>query len=247
MRGLWSVHGYDSISGQSRWQRRRNLTDRILSPTEAVLIAHPLCLAVFKVNLQHILAGANYTDRSMRPGIEDFSPVVAVLIRCNVGVIALDRKGQPVGPMAAAQGNGFLEEWGHRIARVPDIDMRISPITALPDLALVGRPADPVHQTGTVVWMLCKFSGRNAAGVQIGNLHAPQAGHVVDDVTARAIDRIGAENAGVKARFVSLRSCSDQSGTGNCHRRRRPSFPGRAARTADTECRETASKNTPCG
>src|SRR5215472_8039473 len=173
MRGLWSVHGYDSISGQSRWQRRRNLTGQILSPTEAVLIAHPLCLPVFKVNLQHIFAGADYTDRSMRSGIEDFGPVVAVLIRCNVGVIALDRKGQPVGAMAAAQGSGLLEDRSHRIAHVPDIDMRISPITALPDFGLVGRPADPVHQTRTVVWMLCKFSGRNAAGVQTGNLHAP--------------------------------------------------------------------------
>src|SRR5215831_18107555 len=47
--------------------------------------------------------------------------------------------------------------------------------------------------------MLRKAGGDNAAALELGNLHPPKAGYVVHHVAARAIDRVGPENAGVRA------------------------------------------------
>src|SRR5204862_4944789 len=90
-----------------------------------------------------------------------------------------------------------FEDGRHRLAHVPDIDMRVLPIAALPDLALIGRPADPVHQSRTLARALRQFGGDDAAGLQVGDLHAPEAGHVVHDITAGAVDRVGTEDAGI--------------------------------------------------
>src|ERR1041385_7334617 len=73
-----------------------NLAGAVCSPTDTVLIANPLYLAVRKVNLEHVFAGADHAHRSMRPGIEDFGAVIAALVWGNVSVVALDRESQPV-------------------------------------------------------------------------------------------------------------------------------------------------------
>jgi hypothetical protein len=91
-----------------RMVRTRTLAGAVCSPTNTVLIAYPLYLAVLKVNLEHIFAGSDHADGSMRVGIEDFGPVVAVLVWINVSVVALNREREPVRATPAAQGEGLL-------------------------------------------------------------------------------------------------------------------------------------------
>src|SRR5256885_13097662 len=98
----------------------------------------------------------------MRASIENLCPVVAALVRRTLAVIAPDREGQPVRAAAAAQRPCLFEDGRHRLAHVPDIDMRVLPIAALPDLALIGGPADAVHQAGTLARALRQFGGDNA-------------------------------------------------------------------------------------
>src|SRR5437764_13836581 len=80
--------------------------------------------------------------------------------------------------------------------------MRVLPVAALPDFALVRCPADPVHQTRTTIRMLCELGGHDPAGLEIRILHAPQAGHIIRYVPAFPIDRVGSENADIRPYLV---------------------------------------------
>src|SRR5260370_34520883 len=115
------------------------------SSADAELIAHLADLAVDEVDFEHVLRRPDPPDRGMAFRIKDLGSVVAVFVRRDIAVIAVDREGQPVRAAAAAQRQRLLHDRGHRISHIPDIDVRIAWGAALPDLVLIGCPADSVH------------------------------------------------------------------------------------------------------
>ncbi len=135
----------------------------------------------------------------MGVSVEYLGGVVAALVGRDIGVVAFNVEGQPMCPAAAFHADPLQQNWGHRIAHAPHIDVRIARAAALPHLALVGGPANPVQQPGFAGRMLSKAGGDDPAAPELGNLHPPQASHVVHHVAAHAIDRKGPKNAGVRA------------------------------------------------
>src|SRR5262245_60934755 len=75
--------------------------------------------------------------------------------------------------------------------------MRVIPAAALPDLGLVGSPTDAVQQPRIAGRMIRDARSDDLAGLQIGDLHSPEASDIVDSVVARAVDCIGSEDARV--------------------------------------------------
>src|ERR1700739_962398 len=91
----------------------------------------------------------------MGAGIEDFGSIRAVFVGRDIPVVALYVEGQPVRSAAAAQRQPVLQDRGHRITHIPDVDMRVAPAATLPYLGLVRRPPDPVQQSSIarrMVW-----------------------------------------------------------------------------------------------
>src|SRR3954451_4417358 len=75
--------------------------------------------------------------------------------------------------------------------------MRVIPAAALPDLSLVGCPANAVQQPRIAGWMIRDARGDDLTCLQIGDLHSPETSDIVDSVVARAVDCVGSENSRV--------------------------------------------------
>src|SRR5216684_4677777 len=161
-------------SPRSRSFAWRPLNLRALFSSDPELIADPADLAVGEIDFQHILRRADRADRGVAADVEDFGSVVAVFDRRDVAVIAVDRKGQPVRSASTVQPQWFFQDRRNRIPHIPDEDARVARAAAVPDLAFVGGPADPVQQPEIAGRIAGQFRRDDLAGCQIGDLHAPQ-------------------------------------------------------------------------
>src|SRR5580693_1675487 len=109
----------------------------------------------------------------MGAGIEDFGSIRAAFVGGDITVVALYIEGQPVRSATAAQRQSILQNRGHRIMHIPDVDVRVTPSATLPDLSLVGRPADAVQQSGFARRMVRDACSDDLTGLEIGDLHSP--------------------------------------------------------------------------
>ena len=73
--------------------------------------------------------------------------------------------------------------------------MGITPDAILLDLPLIGRPADPVYQFDIAGRVFRDAGGDNVPGADIGDLHSPEACHIIHDIAAGAVDRIRSEDS----------------------------------------------------
>src|SRR5437763_12315938 len=76
--------------------------------------------------------------------------------------------------------------------------MRVTPAAALPDLGLVGRPADAVQQSRIAGRMVRDARRDDLSGLEVGDLHSPEVSHIVYGVAARAVDRVRSEDARIR-------------------------------------------------
>jgi hypothetical protein len=67
-----------------------------LSAPNPVLITHSADLAVYKVDLDHVLGGFDEADGSVGAGIEDFGSVAAAFVGRDITIAALYIEGQPM-------------------------------------------------------------------------------------------------------------------------------------------------------
>src|SRR5215469_6870434 len=130
----------------------------------------------------------------MSVGVKDLGSVGAVFAGRHIAVISLYVEGQPVRSVAASQGQPLSHDGSHWIGHTPDVNARVIPRAVLPDLALIGGPADPMQQAGVARRVVLNICGDDPTRLEVGDLHPPQILHVVDHVVAFAVDGIGSED-----------------------------------------------------
>src|SRR5262249_16006938 len=142
--------------------RRRRAHDA----PDAIVIADAADLAVGKIDFDHILRRADHAHGLVGMSVEYLGIVSAVLVGRDIGVVAFNVEGQPMGAGAGFHTAPLRHDRGHRIAHAPYIHVRIARAAALPYLALVGRPANPVQQPGLAGGMLRKARSHDAAAFE---------------------------------------------------------------------------------
>src|SRR5262249_21017228 len=134
----------------------------------------------------------------MRAGVKYLRLIIGVLAGRDISEIAFYIERHPVRSCSASEGQLLLYRRSHRVQHAPDVH-EWDTAAALPNFTLVRSPADSMQQPGLSGRMIWDAGGDDLARFDISYLHSPEAGHVVHDTAAHALDCIGSEDSGIRS------------------------------------------------